>query len=317
MKKKNILIAGGTGLLGSSLTKILFRHKNINLTSSYFNSNPIKKFNKSYKRYNFLEYKDCLKATKKKDLIIVAAVKSGGIKHLKESPLENLIDNIKIRINLFDAALKNKVPKIIWVSSSTVYQPSNKKILEKEINLNQNPYEDYLITGNVYRFLENIVNFYIKKGIEICVVRTSSIYGPYDNFNPKKSHVIPALIKKIFDGKKRKIEIWGNPNVVRDFVYVEDLAKAIILLMNKEEIRGPINFSLGKGLTIINLAKILIRLSNRKIKFKFNNSKLSSASYRVLDNKKFNKIFQKFKRTSIEEGLKKTINWYLNANKKF
>ena len=87
--------------------------------------------------------------------------------------------------------------------------------------------------------------------------------------------------------------------------------------MNKKRIYGPINFSLGKGLTIINLAKTLIRLSDRKIKFKFVNSKLSSASYRVLDNREFNKIFKKFKRTSIEEGLKKTINWYLNANKKF
>ena len=158
--------------------------------------------------------------------------------------------------------------------------------------------------------------FYKSKGVDVCVVRTSSIYGPYDNFNPKKSHVIPALIKKIFDTKKNEIKIWGNPNVVRDFVYVDDLAKAIVLLMNKK-VTEPINFSYGKGLTIISLAKILIKLSGKKIKFKFINPKLSSAPYRVLENKLFNRIFKKFKRTGIEDGLKKTINWYLNDRKKF
>ena len=316
MKKKKILVAGGTGLLGSSLTKLLSKNKNYLLTSSYFSGKPFKKLKKNYKRYNFLKYDDCLKATKNKDVVIVSAVKAGGIKHLKYNPSENLIDNIKIRINLFEAALQNKVKKVIWISSSTIYQPLKKKISEKKLNLNLDPYKDYLITGNVYRFLESVVKFYKSRGINISIVRTSSIYGPNDNFNPSKSHVIPALIKKIFDSKKKEIEIWGNPNVVRDFVYVDDLAKAIILLINTK-IDKPINFSYGKGLTIINLAKILIQLSGKKVNFKFNNTSLSSASFRVLDNKYFNKVFKKFKRTNIEDGLKKTINWYLNEKKKY
>ncbi len=315
MKKKRILVAGGTGLLGSSLSNLLSKNKNYLLTTSYLNSKPTKLLKHKYKRYDFMKYQDCLKATKAKDVVIVSAVKAGGIKHLKEEPTENLIDNVRIRINLFQAALQNKVKKVIWVSSSTVYQPFKKKISEKKIDFNLNPYPDYLITGNVYRFLESILEFYQSKGIDISIVRTSSIYGPNDNFNPKKSHVIPALIKKIFDTKKNKIEIWGNPHVVRDFVYVEDLAKAVILLISKK-ISTPINFSYGEGLSIINLAKKLIKLSGKKINFKFINPKLSSAPYRVLENNEFNKIFKRFKRTNIDDGLKKTIDWYLNEKRK-
>ena len=316
MKKRKILIAGGTGLLGSSLTKILSKDKKNILTSSFFTNKPIKEHKKYFKKYNFLNYKDCLKATFNKDIVIIAAVKAGGIKHLKENPAENLIDNITIRLNLFNASLTNNVRKVIWVSSSTIYQPSKSKISENKKNFNINPYPDYLITGNVYRFLENIISYYKYKGLNINIVRTSSIYGPYDNFDPKKSHVIPALIKKIYDVKKNKIEIWGNPKVVRDFVYVEDLSNAIKLLINRN-INQPINFSYGKGLSIIDLAKKIVKISNKNIKFVFNNPKLTSAPYRVLDNKKFNLIFKKFKRTKIEDGLKKTIDWYINEKKKF
>ncbi len=316
MIKKKILIAGGTGLLGSSLTKILSKDKKNIVTSSYFTTRPIKEFKKYFKRYNFLNYKDCLKATFKKDIVIIAAVKAGGIKHLKDNPAENLIDNIKIRLNLFNASLKNNVRKVIWISSSTIYQPSKFKISENKKNFNINPYRDYLITGNIYRFLENILSYYKYEGLNINIIRTSSIYGPYDNFDPKKSHVIPALIKKIYEAKKNKIEIWGNPRVIRDFVYVEDLSNAINLLIDKN-INQPINFSYGQGLSIIDLAKKIVKIFNKDIKFIFNNSKLTSAPYRVLDNKKFNSIFKKFKRTKIEEGLKKTIEWYINEKKKF
>ena len=308
MKKKQILVAGGAGLLGSSLTNLLSKDKRYSLTSSYLNTKPIIKFKKNYKRYDFLKYEDCLKATKKKDLVIIAAVKSGGIKHLKENPSENLIDNIKIRINLFDAALKNNVSKIIWVSSSTVYQPSKKKISEKKINFNYNPYPDYLITGNVYRFLENIVNFYKSKGVDVCVVRTSSIYGPYDNFNPKKSHVIPALIKKA-QSTKNKLEVWGDPDVIRDFVYVDDLVNGILNLLPKTN-NQIFNFSSGKSTSIRMLAKTILEVigSNKKILYKFKNR--SSAPFRVLNNNMYNNKIKNIQRTSLKKGIKETYLWY-------
>ena len=102
MKKKRILVAGGTGLLGSSLSNLLSKNKNYLLTTSYLNSKPTKLLKHKYKRYDFMKYQDCLKATKAKDVVIVSAVKAGGIKHLKEEPTENLIDNVRINGNKID-----------------------------------------------------------------------------------------------------------------------------------------------------------------------------------------------------------------------
>ena len=109
---KNILVAGGTGLLGTSLTKRFTKFKNIKLISSFCNSKPQKDLGKYYKKYDFLKWEDCLNSTKNKDLVIICAVRSGGIKYMKENPTKSMLDNIKIRSNLFEACSINNVKKL-------------------------------------------------------------------------------------------------------------------------------------------------------------------------------------------------------------
>ena len=149
--------------------------------------------------------------------------------------------------------------------------------------------------------------------MDIKIIRTSSIYGPYDNFNEEKSHVIPAIIKKALKNNK-SLSIWGDKNVVRDFVYVEDLVDAMLRIAFEPKIKEPINFSLGKGLNIINLAKLILKISGKKKKIVSAHYSRSSAPYRVLDNQKINKYIS-VKRTEIQEGLKKTIDWYKKNGK--
>ena len=122
---------------------------------------------------------------------------------MKKNFDDNINYNFLIRSNLLKSCVANKVKKVLWVSSSTVYQPSKIKIKEKDLNLNIDPYDIYLGTGWLYRYLEKLCLFYNQsKKMDIKIIRTSSIYGPYDNFDDNKSHVIPALIKKSFNSKK-------------------------------------------------------------------------------------------------------------------
>jgi GDP-L-fucose synthase len=308
-KNKRILIAGGSGLLGTNLLIKLIELKS-KVIASYKSKIQEKKLKKYYYKFDFTKIKDCILATKNKDIVFICAVQGSGIKGLKDNLTNSLSSNILIRANIIEACKINKVKNIIWVSSSTVYQPLNKKIKENNLNLNLDPYPIYQGVGWVYRYLEKLFLYYKKtQKMNIKIIRTSSIYGPFDNFDDNKSHVIPALIKKVFL-KKKYLEVWGNKKIVRDFVYVEDLVNAMLTVTFNKKISVPINFSSGTPTTILDIGKKILKISkeNKKLIFKFFGR--SSASYRVLDNEKINKLIKNLKRTNLDCGLRKTIEWY-------
>jgi len=310
---KKILIAGGSGLLGTSLTKIA-SDKGYKVISTYNSKIRNKKLSKLYKKYNFLNYQDCIKATKNIEYAVLSAVYASGIKNMSLGNLyEQNLKNIILRSNFFEACKINNVKNIIWISSSTVYQPKQKKISEKELDLNKKPYSIYGSIGIGYRYVEQLADHYNNKfKMNIKVIRTTSIYGPYDNFDQEKSHVIPALIKKLYSNKI--LNVWGDKKVIRDFVYVDDLANAVLAII-KKKISYPINFSSGYGCSIENLAKKLNKISNKNLPIKYEHNKPSSASFRVLNNYKINKEFSIFHKTNLDLGLKKTIDWYLKNHK--
>ena len=312
-KNKKIFIAGGSGLVGTNLLIRLLKI-NKNVKASYNSKIQNIKLKKFYKKYDFRNYKNCLNATKNMDVVFILAVKASGILGLKKNFADNISENFLIRSNLLKSCIDNNVKKILWVSSSTVYQPAKKKISENKLNLNIDPYKIYYGTGWLYRYLEKLCFFYNQNRLtDIKIIRTSSIYGPYDNFNEKKSHVIPALIKKAYN-KKKVLEVWGNKKIIRDFVYVEDLVDAMLKFILKKKNILPINFSSGKAISIFRLAKKILEVSKSNKKIYFNHSERSSANYRVLDNKKINQIVKNLNRTKLEDGLKKTIEWYKKFN---
>ena len=304
--KNSIFIAGGTGLVGSNLA-LLLQKKKIKFSASYFKTKPPASLKKKYKKYNFLKLSDCIKSTKNKKIVFICAVIGSNVKGMKNDPMKNTNENLIIRINLFRACCINKVKKIIWVSSSTLYQKFEKPIKEEKLDLNLSPHDIYRITGSVYRYIESLVEYFrVMHKMNITVIRTTSIYGPFDNFDPKFSHVIPGLIKKFYISKK--ITVWGNKRIIRDFVYVKDLVKVMLLASNFK--KGlTFNFSSGKGTSIFKLVKTLKKILNSKKKIIFPNNNLSSVKYRVLSNLKINKLL-KIKRTNLEDGLEETIEWY-------
>ncbi len=309
MKNKKVLITGGAGLLGISLTK-KFLSLNYDVNSTFYNRPPPKKYKDYYSRYDFNNFDDCLTATKDKNFVIISAVQASGVSGVMESPTASILSNLKIHAGLFEACAINKVEKVVWISSSSVYQEYNKPIKESALNLNLPPYDLYLGIGWVYRYLEQLATcYFVKRKLNIGIIRTSSIYGPYDRFDDHKSHVIPALIKRALK-KETPFVVWGDKNTTRDFVYVDDLSLAIINILDKCCNAEPINFSNGQETNIENLVKIILELTAHDIKATFDSSKPSAVPYRVLDNTLYNDMFGLNQKTSLKNGIKKIIDWY-------
>ena len=306
---KKILVTGGAGLLGVSLTKH-FLSLGAEVSSTYFNRLPPNKYKKFYGQYDFNDFNDCLKATNNKDYVIISAVQASGVTGVLDSPTASILSNLKIHAGLFEACAVNKVKKVIWISSSSVYQEYNHPISESVLDLNSQPYDLYLGIGWVYRYLEQLANcYFIKRNLKIGIIRTANIYGPFDRFDDYKSHVIPALIKRALN-KENPFIVWGDKNTTRDFVYADDLSLAITNLLNGNCNAQPINYSSGVGVTIESLVNTILVQANHEVSAIFDSNKPSAVPYRVLNNDLYNSIFGKEKKTTLAKGIRQTIDWY-------
>ncbi len=308
-RNKKFLITGGAGLLGMSLTKKLVQ-QNCEVVSSFYNRKPPKEYSDIFNKYDFNDYHECLKATKNVDFVIISAVQASGVSGVMQNPTSSILPNLKIHAGLLEACAENKVSKVVWISSSSVYQECLRPIKENELDLNLPPYELYMGIGWVYRYLEKLAKYYFeKRNLKVGIIRTANIYGPFDRFDDIKSHVIPALIKRAVNFEEPYV-VWGQKNTIRDFVYVDDLSNAVLNILNNNCDANPINYSSGLGVSIEDLVKLILDKSNHNIEPKFDSNKPSAVPYRVLDNSLYDSMFPNEKRTDLNFGINETINWF-------
>ncbi|OGQ61265.1 MAG: hypothetical protein A3G92_07580 [Deltaproteobacteria bacterium RIFCSPLOWO2_12_FULL_38_8] len=224
---------------------------------------------------------------------------------------KHIIDNLKININLLEACYINKVEKVIFISSSTVYQQANYPICEDELDLNKPPYDCYRDVGWLNRYVEQLCKYYFKDhGMKIGIVRPTNLYGPYDKFDDERSHILPALIKRALR-KENPFVVWGDGEVIRDFVYVDDFIDDLFGIFEKKCDCDPINIGSNKATTVKAAANIILNLCGHdSVTPQFDLSKPTAIPYRMLNVDKLAMTFGNRKRTSLEEGLSKTIRWY-------
>ena len=309
VKGEKVLVTGGTGLLGTSLTRRLIALGAI-VTSSRFERSPAVDLEPYYKRYDFTNYADCVDATAGQDYVLICAVQASGVTGMTDSPTSSILPNLAIHAGLLEACMQNGVERAVWVSSSTVYQEADHPIREDELNLNLPTFQLYQGVGWVYRYLEKLAKCYQDKSkLNIGVIRTTNIYGPYDHFDDQKSHVIPALIKRALR-KEEPYVVWGNGHTVRDFIYVDDLVEGVLRVLKNDCNADPINISSGKPVSIRELVDIILKVCDHPVTPKYDSTKPTAVPYRVLDNSKADAILGLIHRTSLEDGIRKTVNWY-------
>lgn len=303
LTNKKILLTGGAGFVGQYVNKAIkekVKGKKIVIPKS--------------KEFDLREMKNCLQVTKNIDIVIHLAGAVGGIGYNRENPGSLFYDNVTMGVNLIEASRINKVKKFVCIGTICAY-PKFTPIPFKEKNLwNGYPEETNAPYGLAKKALLVMLQAYRQQynfnGIYLLPV---NMYGPGDNFDPKSSHVIAALIKKIHDAKKqnkREIIVWGDGRASREFFYVEDAARAIVLATEKYDQPEPVNIGAGFEITIKDLVNKLVKLMDFKGRIVWDKSKPNGQPRRCLDVSKAKKEFGFVAKTDFDEGLRKTVKWY-------
>jgi GDP-L-fucose synthase len=297
-----ILIAGSSGMVGKSLVLLLKKKKHnvIQLNSKNCNLENKKKVGIFLKK-------------KKPNIVICLAAKVGGIKENIDNGYEFISKNLLIQTNLITECEKNNVNKFIFVGSSCIY-PKNAKQPFKEESLLTGKLEEtnqyYAISKIAGIKLTEAINKYKNK--YYISIMPPNLYGPNDNFDENTSHVMAALIKKIFLAKTKSlnsIAIWGNGKSKREFLYVDDLSRAILFLIRNKTPYSIVNIGSEEEITIGHLAKKIGGLLKYKGKFKFDESKPSGVKRKLMNSSKI-RIMGWRPKVNLNTGIKKTISWY-------
>lgn len=304
LSTKKILVTGGAGFLGQFVVQKLLDQgvpkKNIHIPRS--------------KDYNLIKWDNCKKVVRNQDIVIHLAAKVGGIGFNKEKPGEMFYDNIMMGVQLMEAARLANVEKFVAIGSICAYPKLNPApFVETSIWMGypeetNAPYglakKMLLVQAQAYRQQYNFNAIYLLP---------VNLYGPGDNFNPKSSHVIPALIKRVRDAQKsgqKYIEVWGTGTASREFLYVEDCAEGIILATEKYNKPEPVNIGANREILIKDLVKLVCKLMKFNGEIRWDKTKPDGQPRRVVDATLARKEFGFKSKTDFEKGLRNTINWY-------
>lgn len=310
-EKKKVLVTGGAGFMGTNLILKLLE-KGVKVRATIHKKPPqITNLETEFVKADLTKQSDCKKIVEGVDLVFMCAANTSGAQVIEKTPLVHVTPNVIMNALMLEAAHKAGVKKFLFISSNTVYPLTDYPV--KETDVDYTFYEKYFPVGWMKLFSEKMCEMYstkIKNSMVTVIVRPGNIYGPFDHFDSEDSHVIPSLITKVV---KRQIplEVWGDGKDIKDFIYVEDLVEGLILAMEKINQFDQINIGGGEPIIIRQILRAILKADNFKNpKIIFNNSKPTMIPIRLINIDKAKKILNFAPKTSLTEGIKKTVDWY-------
>ena len=309
-KNSKIYIAGHNGMVGSAIWRSLTDKGYANLIGASSRELDLRRQK---------EVSDFIRKTKP-DVIIDAAAKVGGILANNDFPYQFLMENMQIQNNLINEAHRLCVDKFIFLGSSCIYP----KLAPQPLK------EEYLLTAS----LENTNEWYALAkitGVKACEairkqfdkdfvsLMPTNLYGTHDNFDLNSSHVLPAMIRKFHEAKKNNnavVVLWGTGTPMREFLFVDDMAEAVVFALENELPDHLYNVGTGEDLTINELAATIQRIVGHTGDVIWDDTKPDGTPRKLMDVSKMNNLGWKHQ-VNLEEGIQKTYNWFLENIKNF
>jgi GDP-L-fucose synthase len=309
-KASKIYIAGHRGMVGSAIKRKLESLGYRNLIFKTRSQLDLTDFRKTQR---FMELE-------RPEYVFVAAAKVGGITANRTYPADFFYQNMAIELNLIHAAYLSKVTKLLFMGSTCVYPKSAEQPLKEESLLTGYPEP----TNEAYAVAKIA-------GIKMCQyydaqyktnfisVMPTNVYGPNDSFDLEGSHVIPAMIRKFYEAKIRgdkAVSLWGTGKPRREFIYVDDLADALVFLMNTYDSPDLINIGIGSDYEIREIAEKVAKVVGYKSLIEYDTTKPDGAPRKLVDTSKLDVLGWKTS-MNLEDGLRITYKWFLKNYPKF
>lgn len=301
---KNVLVTGGTGMIGRQVVDILC---NAGAQVKSVSLDKIKIDKRAEYIFGDLSSFDfCKKITKNMDFVFHIAGIKGSIEITKKQPASFFVPLLMMNTNILEACRINKAKKVAYTSSIGAY--SSAEVFKETEDLREPPMD--MFPGWAKRMAELQIQAYkIQYGLDnFSIVRPCNVYGPGDNFDPENAMVIPSLMYRIHN-KENPVVVWGDGSAIRDFAYSRDVAEGIILALHYGTKSKFVNLGSGKGYSIKELVETLNKFLD--FNYKFDTSKPAGFPKRVMDISLAKKLIYYNPGTSLLDGLKQTWNWFI------
>jgi len=307
MRFQSVYVAGHKGLVGSALLRHLQKNGYRNILVRTRQELDLRQ---SDAVRNFF-------SQARPEAVVVAAAKVGGIKANSDYPVEFLLENLQIQNNLIAASFEFGVKKLLFLGSSCVYpklapQPIREEsLLAGPLEPTNEPYAIAKIAG--IKLCQAYAQQY---GMNFICAMPTNIYGPGDNFDLEKSHVLAALIRKVHEAKlrnQREVTIWGTGTPRREFLHADDLADALGFLLENYDSSEIINVGCGEDLTIRELVEIVARVIGFEIDLVFDTTKPDGTPRKLLDTTRLQGLGWK-PQISLNDGIRQTYQWFLESS---
>jgi len=303
-KDSKIYIAGHAGLVGSAILR--------NLQNNGFDN----LIYQSSKELDLTDYNQTLEYFQKEkpEYVFLSAAKVGGILANRDYPADFIYQNLRIQLNVIESSRQVGVKKLLFLGSSCIYpklapQPIKEEyLLDGKLEETNEPYAVAKIAG-----IKLCQAYNRQYGTKFISAMPTNLYGINDNFDLNTSHVLPAIIRKMHDAKINNLDIvtlWGTGNPRREFLFVDDLAEALVFLMHQYEGNDWINVGTGEDISIKELAQNIKEIVGYQGQIIWDTTKPDGTPRKLLDVSKINQLGWKAK-TSLKDGIEQTYNWYL------
>lgn len=314
-KNKKVLVTGGTGFIGSHLLEKLLE-KGAKVTVLDHIKPGKQRFIAHIENKlrivngNCDSLMDALKAAEGQEIVMNLAAHVGGIEYNRTHQGSMLMKNLGIGATMIEAARQMKAQRFLVVSSACVYPREAVIPTPESEGFKDEPEPTNGGYGWSKRIAELLGKYYAEEfGMQIGIVRPYNAYGPRDHFDPKKSHVIPALIRRVLEGEN-PLKVWGSGNQTRAFLYVDDLVEGMMLAVEKYPIPDPVNLGTDEEVSIKDLINKIVTIAGTKTEVQFDTTRPDGSPRRNSNNAKAKEKIGFSPKIKLDTGLQRTIEWY-------